>query len=192
MAGITRLYEFADNVSIRLDKLVRVAATTAFLVMILVFLIQIGGRYLFSYSFPWALEFIRFTYMYALFFGITVAFRSGEHILFEALLNIVSDKFKRLSVIVAHVFCLAFFIFLFVYGIKLFKFTSLYTMMGFPISRSWKVLPVSISGFVLLVHLIPLLIGDIIGLKCDRSFGLAFFGSGKGAYKPSVNDSFVN
>lgn len=179
---LTKIRNWAIQFSLAIDKFNQAAAFLAFLAVILTFLLQITCRYLFSWSFPWGLEFIRFAYMYALFLGIAIAFRSGEHMLFEALFDLFPENVRRTMVIGTHIACLAFFVFMFIYGLKLFEFTSFYTMMGLPISRKWKVLPVAISGLLMLIHLFPLLLSDLIGLIQDRKQGLCFFGSGDCSY----------
>jgi TRAP-type C4-dicarboxylate transport system permease small subunit len=148
----------------------------AFFLVISTFLLQILFRYFLNYPLEWYLEFIRICYAWALFLAFPVAFKTKEHILFEAAFNRFNVRLKRIFVFMAHLLSLAFFIFLIAYGIKLFEFNKFFTLTSIPISRRWKVLCVAVSGIMLTIHILPMLINDVISFSKKSNAGLSYYG----------------
>jgi len=65
-------------------------------VMLLVVIAEVGSRYFFSISFPWANELIRFMMVWVAFIGGAVTFKDGGLVFFDMILNKLPPKTKTL------------------------------------------------------------------------------------------------
>ncbi|MCG8479923.1 MAG: TRAP transporter small permease subunit, partial [Spirochaetales bacterium] len=63
-----------------IDRIVAVAATASFVVMILVVLLQIVSRYLFPISIHWTEEAARFSFLYTVAFAAGLAMRDKSYV----------------------------------------------------------------------------------------------------------------
>ena len=76
--------------------------------MTLVSFVQVVARYVFNYSFVWALELVTFLFAWLIFLGISYGVRVGSHIGVDALVRMVSPGKARVLAILATLLCLAY------------------------------------------------------------------------------------
>jgi len=77
-------------------------------VMTLVTFLQVVARYVFNYSFVWALELVTFLFAWLIFLGISYGVRVGSHIGVDALVKILPPAKARAVAIVATILCLVY------------------------------------------------------------------------------------
>jgi len=77
-------------------------------VMTLITFMQVVARYVFNYSFVWALELVTFLFAWLIFLGISYGVRVGSHIGVDALVRMLSPAKARAVAIVATVLCLVY------------------------------------------------------------------------------------
>ncbi|MFP5411722.1 MAG: TRAP transporter small permease [Gammaproteobacteria bacterium] len=76
--------------------------------MTLITFAQVIARYVFNYSFVWALELTTFLFGGLIFFGISYGVRVGAHIGVDVVVRMLSDRVARRVALVAAVLCLVY------------------------------------------------------------------------------------
>ena len=76
--------------------------------MTLITFVQVVARYVFNYSFTWALELVTFLFAWLIFLGVSYGVRVGSHIGVDALVKALSPGTARVIAIVATLLCLAY------------------------------------------------------------------------------------
>ncbi len=76
--------------------------------MTLITFMQVVARYIFNYSFVWALELTTFLFGGLIFFGISYGVRVGAHIGIDALVKLLSARTARIVAIAATMLCLVY------------------------------------------------------------------------------------
>ncbi|MCD6674146.1 MAG: TRAP transporter small permease [Burkholderiaceae bacterium] len=91
-------------------------ALVAFLLaaMTTITFIQVVARYVFNYSFVWALELTTFLFGGLIFIGISYGVRVGAHIGIDALTKLLSRPTARVVAIIATLLCLVYAVIVFV------------------------------------------------------------------------------
>ena len=69
---------------------------------------QVIARYLFDYSFVWALELVTFLFAWLIFLGMSYGVRVGSHIGVDALINVLPARVARFVGAMAALFCIAY------------------------------------------------------------------------------------
>lgn len=77
-------------------------------VMTLVTFMQVVARYVFNFSFVWALELVTFLFAWLIFLGISYGVRVGSHIGVDALVKILAPAKARVVGIIATVLCMVY------------------------------------------------------------------------------------
>lgn len=77
---------------------------------------QVVARYVFNYSFVWALELVTFLFAWQIFLGISYGVRAGAHIGVDALVRTFSAPVARAVGVVATLLCLVYAAIVFVGG----------------------------------------------------------------------------
>ena len=72
----------------------KVLASVMLAIMLLVVLAEVGSRYFFGGSFPWANELVRFMMVWVAFIGGAVAYKDGGLVYFDMVLNKLPPKVK--------------------------------------------------------------------------------------------------
>ncbi len=85
-------------------------ALIAFLLtaMTLISFLQVVARYVFNYSFVWALELITYLFAWMIFLGISYGVRIGSHIGVDALVRSLAPARARAVAIVATLLCMVY------------------------------------------------------------------------------------
>ena len=164
-----RLYEHSQTLSRFADRLARFICFPMSVIFIGVILLQVFFRYVLRSPIEWYLEIVEISYMWALFMGITVAYKGGSHIQFIFLFKNLGPKTQRIVAFTCQLLSLFFFLFMIVAGWKFFTFSKNYMMPTIEISQQWKFLCVPISGFILLSHTLELVIGNIVDIIADSN-----------------------
>jgi len=76
--------------------------------MTLITFAQVVARYVFNYSFVWALELTTFLFGGLIFFGISYGVRVGAHIGVDALVRLLSERAARRVALVAAALCVVY------------------------------------------------------------------------------------
>jgi len=77
-------------------------------VMTLISFMQVVARYVFNYSFVWALELVTFLFAWLIFLGISYGVRIGSHIGVDALVRTLAPAKARAVAVVATVLCMVY------------------------------------------------------------------------------------
>jgi C4-dicarboxylate transporter DctQ subunit len=85
-------------------------------VMTLVSFSQVVARYVFNYSFVWALELVTFLFAWMIFLGMSYGVRVGSHIGVDALVKVLKPRTARIVGAVAALFCIAYAVIVFIGG----------------------------------------------------------------------------
>lgn len=95
----------ASNIVDRVEE-----GSIAFLltVMTLIAFVQVIARYVFNYSFVWALELLTFLFAWLIFLGMSYGVRVGGHIGVDALVKSLPPAKARAVAIVATVLCMVY------------------------------------------------------------------------------------
>ena len=77
-------------------------------IMTLISFTQVVARYVFNYSFVWALELVTFLFAWLIFLGISYGVRVGSHIGVDALVKSLSPTKARAVAVAATVLCMVY------------------------------------------------------------------------------------
>ena len=91
-----------------LDRLEEGSIAFLLAVMTLVTFAQVIARYVFNYSFVWALELVTFLFAWLIFLGMAYGVRVGSHIGVDALVRVLSPRAARVVLIVATLCCIGY------------------------------------------------------------------------------------
>ena len=139
-----------------LDKLDEYIAVAALSVTVILLGIQVVSRFFFGISFAWAEEISRFSFVWAVYMGISMAARKNEHVRVIAHLKVLSPKHINKIVIAADIVTLIFSMALTLFGVQM-----LFSMVDYPykapatgISMVWIYTIVPIAGLTLFIRTI--------------------------------------
>ena len=82
--------------------------------MTLVTFAQVVARYVFNYSFVWALELVTYLFGFLIFLGMAYGVRVGSHIGVDALVKSLGPKAARVAGVAAAALCLAYSVIVFI------------------------------------------------------------------------------
>jgi TRAP-type C4-dicarboxylate transport system permease small subunit len=171
----TQLNSFASRASNAADRIARYICFPMSVCFVLVLLLQVFFRYVLHSPLEWYLEIVEISYMWALFMGISIAFKTGSHIQFIFLFNKLGPKPQRTIALACQVLSLVFFILMIYYGFRFFTFSKNYMMPTIEISQQWKFLCVPISAIIMTLHNLELIIGNINDIMADIGKRRDFF-----------------
>jgi C4-dicarboxylate transporter DctQ subunit len=90
------------------DRLEEGAIAFLLAVMTIITFGQVIARYVFNYSFVWALELVTFLFAWLIFLGMSYGVRVGSHIGVDALVKLLPPRTARIVGIVATLGCIAY------------------------------------------------------------------------------------
>nr|NIN35369.1 TRAP transporter small permease subunit [Gammaproteobacteria bacterium] len=82
--------------------------------MTLITFVQVIARYVFNYSFVWALELVSFLFAWLIFIGMSYGVRTGSHIGMDAVVKLLGPRAGRLVTAIATLLCITYSIMVFV------------------------------------------------------------------------------
>lgn len=130
-----------------LDNLDKYLAVVTLSTSILLLGIQVVSRYVFKFPIAWAEEISRFTFVWAVYMGVSIAARKNEHIRVVAHLNLLFRKsISNKIILLGDVITLTFSAILTFFGIKV-----LFSMVEFPF-----IAPVTGISMVWIYTIIPI------------------------------------
>ena len=144
-------------------------------VMTLITFAQVVARYVFNYSFVWALELTTFLFGGLIFFGISYGVRVGAHIGVDVLVRVLPRGVARAVTIAATLLCLAYTVIVFIgswaYVSKIYEVGIMAQDIPIPQWVPRAVLPI---GFALLFYrfcevLVHVVRGSGAGLLADET-----------------------
>ena len=77
-------------------------------VMTMVTFVQVIARYVFNYSFVWALELVSILFAWLIFIGMSYGVREGSHIGMDAVVRLLGPRLGRALTILATLLCIAY------------------------------------------------------------------------------------
>lgn len=96
------------------DRLEEAIISFLLAVMTLVSFSQVIARYVFNYSFTWALELVLFLFAWLIFLGMSYGVRVGAHIGVDAMVKTLEPRSARAVSIVAILLCIVYAVIVFV------------------------------------------------------------------------------
>lgn len=75
---------------------------------------QVIARYVFNYSFVWALELVTFLFAWLIFIGMSYGVRTGSHIGMDAIVKLLGPSLGRFLTIVATLLCISYSVIIFI------------------------------------------------------------------------------
>ena len=85
-------------------------------VMTLISFSQVVARYVFNYSFVWALELVTFLFAWMIFLGMSYGVRVGSHIGVDALVKVLKPRAAQIVGAVAALLCIVYAVIVFIGG----------------------------------------------------------------------------
>lgn len=82
--------------------------------MTLITFMQVIARYVFNYSFVWALELVSFLFAWLIFIGMSYGVRTGSHIGMDAAVKMLGPRTGRFVTAVATLLCIAYSVIVFI------------------------------------------------------------------------------
>ncbi len=82
--------------------------------MTIITFVQVIARYVFNYSFVWALELVSFLFAWLIFLGMAYGVRVGTHIGVDALVKVLSPRIARIVTALAAALCIIYSVIIFV------------------------------------------------------------------------------
>ena len=101
-----------------IETIIKYIMTIALAIMVFVTVLEVIRRYMFGLSYPWAEELVRYLLVWVTFVGGSVAFKTGNMVLLDLVLNYLSDKNKHILALITNTVSLAFLAYLFRYSVK--------------------------------------------------------------------------
>ncbi len=98
----------------RLEKLEEGLVAFLLAAMTVVTFAQVIARYVFNYSFVWALELVSFLFAWMIFIGMSYGVREGSHIGMDAVVRLMGEKIGRYVTILATLLCIAYSVIIFI------------------------------------------------------------------------------
>ena len=109
--------------------------------------VQVFSRYVFKIPIAWAEEISRFTFVWAVYMGVSMAARSNEHIRVVAHFKLLfPDKISKIIIIIGDIITLIFSVILTIFGVKV-----LFSLIEFPFTA-----PVTGISMVWIYTIIPI------------------------------------
>jgi len=129
----------------KLTRFIEYFCTLLFVVMTTITFFQVVGRYLFGKSFFWAEELSRFTMIWIVFLGASVAVSQKAHTRIDFFINLLPPGIRRLIGIFDTVACMTFMLVVSYYSIGIVKISmrNLSTGLRVPLGFIYIALPVA-------------------------------------------------
>jgi len=122
------------------------------IVMCLVVVVQVFLRYVFSYSFVWAEELVRYLMIWMVMIGAARVEALREHIRIDFFPLLAGPRGRRLMEIFFRLCTLTFLVIIFIKGFKVAAFNRLFESSGLRISMMWPSLAVPIGALLIILY----------------------------------------
>ncbi|HNU10997.1 MAG TPA: TRAP transporter small permease [Rubrivivax sp.] len=125
-----------------------------FTVMVVVTIAQVAGRYVLSYSLPWADELARYCLVWMVFIGMVVTFARGAHITADVLRDRYRGRVGLVMLTLIDVANAVLFVALLYGGLKLMQMAATQMTPGLGISKSWIYAALPLGSVLMLWELL--------------------------------------
>lgn len=139
-----------------LNKSTEVLTMSLMFAMVLVVFFQIISRAFFGTSFSWTTELARYMMIWVVFLGGGIAFQHAAHISIEALVDKLSNFWKKAVQAFVTIACIAFFVILIVTGIEFSSNSMTQTSPALQIPMGLVYLAIPISGVLQILNVIDI------------------------------------
>jgi len=130
--------------------------------MCAVVVVQVFARYLFSYSFVWAEELVRYLMIWMVMIGAARVEALGEHIRIDFFPLLAGPRGRRLMEIFFRLCTLTFLVIIFIKGLKVAAFNRLFESSGLRISMMWPALAIPIGALLIILYTLKGLFDDLL------------------------------
>ena len=130
-------------------------------VMSIIVVVQVFSRYLFSYSFVWAEELVRYLMIWMVLLGAARVQSMNDHIRIDFFPMLAGPRGSRLMEIIFRLATLTFLTIICIKGLKVAYFNRLFESSGLRISMLWPTLAIPVGSFLIGIYTIYALILDI-------------------------------
>ena len=133
----------------------------AFILMFIVFLLQVTFRYIFNNPLTWTQDIIVFCFCWVVVLGASYTMRTQNHVLFTLVYDNLKPKFAAASRLAGSLIIMVTFILLLKPSYNYCQFLAFQRMAMIKISYYWVFLPFVYFVFSVIVYTIPYIVEDI-------------------------------
>ncbi len=133
----------------------------ALLIMTLLVIIQVCSRYIFSFSFVWLEELVRYLMIWMVMIGAALVQSKSDHIRIDFFPLLLNPRARIVLETVFRLFTLVFLMVILVKGVKIASFNKMFESSGLRISMFWPTLAIPVGAFLIAVYTVINLIRDI-------------------------------
>ena len=137
-------------------------------VLFLNVLVQIIMRSVFNHPLTFTEEISRYAYCWMIFLGLSYGTKHAKHIRLDVLVNKLPDIVQLIITILIHIITIGIFAWIFYEGIKYVDYTKINITYALQIKKSYVVLILPISGFLMVAHSIERAVYDMKEFKQRR------------------------
>ena len=154
MDAIDRLDRFANGVNLVVETIIGINM----IILTVIVFAQVFYRYVLRNPIPWSSEVARYLFIAIVFFGLSSAYRKGEHIGFTVILNYVSQKMSAMILIFIDLSVLLLMTVLLLYGYEAVELASRQISPGIGIRMSVPYALVPIGSSLVIIQSISILL----------------------------------
>ena len=144
------------KISDALDAVSKVVATAMAIALIVITTFGVIARYVFQSPLEWQNEVSVLLFAWMIFIGVSMGFKSREHIMLEFLIHSLPAKAAKLLSVLINLICIAFLCIVIYAGIDIAKNTWAQMYYTIDLSTAWLYLSFPVNAVVMIVHLIDL------------------------------------
>jgi TRAP-type transport system small permease protein len=161
------LAQFLGKLSRKVDKASRVILIAFFVLAFIATVYQVFSRFVLQspflgkllpmvdfsiFNLTWIAELIRYFFVWIVFLGIGIVYKSKGHAQVEILHHYLSDSYKKIFSITIEIINSGLFLFLIVYGTRILKFTNQQISPSMGLNMTFIYGAVMVSALICLVH----------------------------------------
>ena len=159
-----------------IDRIVAIATTVSFLVMILVVLLQIVSRYLFPISIHWTEEAARFSFLYTVAFAAGLATRDKTYVNVDLIPLMIRGRARVVLEVVLDVVTIIFLWVVAWHSLRLVRIGAIQTSASLRVPMSWiflvtTIIPISMSYYAIRDLIRIVRSGTIVSAAGERMAG---------------------
>ncbi len=149
------------KISDALDAVSKVIASAMAISLVVITTYGVIARYVFQNPLAWQNEVSVLLFGWMIFIGVSIGFKSKEHIMLEFLLHSLPVKAAKFLNILIYLICIAFFSIVIYAGVEIAKNTWAQMYYTIDLSTAWLYLSFPVNAVVMIIHLIDLILEQI-------------------------------
>lgn len=134
-------------------------------IMVSAVFLQVVSRALFSYSFAWTDELVRYMMIWVIFLGIGICFKYREHISIDLLFNRLSFPLQKALQVIIALLCMFFALLLIVKGLELSGKTMVNKTLSLQIPMGYVFYVIPASGVLIILNVMDITINMLKAKK---------------------------